>query len=339
MALRWEQVLAWRVERQHLARRAAASAALQVVSDIGGLHAQLMSSAVASLDVRVSGASVPDLLASGELVKTWAQRGTLHLHRPDDLALYVGAFATMKPRHHAASWQKHFGLSQAEADTLFDAVAQVLRAAPEPLTRDELEAAVLEHTGSARLAEKVRDGFGAYLKLVAMRGELIYGPDRGRNVTFTAPRGLSVPDPDEAAREVTRRYLRAYGPAPREQYARWFGCQPPHAGRLIKALGDEVVELDGFGWALAEDLESLEAAQPQRTVNLLPAFDQYVVGAPRGEPGVLGPAYAERVYRPQGWISPVLLVDGVIRGTWEVADDKPIVHPFEPLEPWVRERL
>jgi hypothetical protein len=36
--MKWESVLAWRVERQHLARRA--TDPLAVVSDICGLHAQ-----------------------------------------------------------------------------------------------------------------------------------------------------------------------------------------------------------------------------------------------------------------------------------------------------------
>ena len=39
--MQWESVLAWRVERQHLARRATDAAGR--LSDICGLHAQVMS--------------------------------------------------------------------------------------------------------------------------------------------------------------------------------------------------------------------------------------------------------------------------------------------------------
>ncbi len=70
-------------------------------------------------------------------------------------------------------------------------------------------------------------------------------------------------------------------------------------------------------WALAADLDSIAAARPAGTVNLLPAFDQYVVSAPRDAPAVLDPEHRPAVYRKQGWLSPVLLVDGAIAGVWE----------------------
>jgi hypothetical protein len=67
-------------------------------------------------------------------------------------------------------------------------------------------------------------------------------------------------------------------------------------------------------------------------VRLLPAFDQYVVAAPRDADAVLPGEHRARVYRPQGWLSPVLLVDGRIAGTWshEVAGGRVAVavEPF-----------
>jgi hypothetical protein len=48
---------------------------------------------------------------------------------------------------------------------------------------------------------------------------------------------------------------------------------------------------------------------------------------------VLAPERRERVYRPQGWLSPVLLVDGRIAGVWshDVAGGRVAVdvEPFE----------
>jgi hypothetical protein len=54
-------------------------------------------------------------------------------------------------------------------------------------------------------------------------------------------------------------------------------------------------------------------------VRLLPLFDAYVLGLGRDrelEP-LLPKAYQRQVYRPQGWISAVVLVDGYMRGVWE----------------------
>ena len=114
--------------------------------------------------------------------------------------------------------------------------------------------------------------------------------------------------------------------------ARWFGMpSPAEAGRWLKALGDEAVEVDGKDM-LAADAEAAAAAEPDGAVRLLPAFDQYVVGAPRGDDDVVPAAERARVYRPQGWLSPVLLVDGRIAGVWshERAGDRLVVE-IEPF--------
>ena len=139
-------------------------------------------------------------------------------------------------------------------------------------------------------------------------------------------------DAEEATLEVTRRYLTRYGPADREDLARWFGMtSPAQAGRWLTALGDEAVEVDGKVM-LAADAES--AAEPDGVVRLLPAFDQYVVAAPRGDDEVVPAKQRARVYRPQGWLSPVLLVDGRIAGVWshERAGDRLVVE----IEPFAR---
>ena len=124
--MQWESVLAWRVERQHLARRA--TDPLAVVSDICGLHAQVMSSAQLTLWARVEDPpDVEDLLwRERVLVKTWAQRGTLHLHRTDELPLWVGAQAALKPRYEVKSWLKHFKLTPEDVQAILTGVPAAL---------------------------------------------------------------------------------------------------------------------------------------------------------------------------------------------------------------------
>jgi hypothetical protein len=53
--LSWRQILAWRLKRHHLTERAPRSEMLDVIARIGGLHAQLMSSAELTLWARVEG--------------------------------------------------------------------------------------------------------------------------------------------------------------------------------------------------------------------------------------------------------------------------------------------
>jgi len=257
------------------------------------------------------------------LVKTWAMRGTLHLLRSDELARYVGALSRLKPRHHVGAWLRHHGLTRAQADAMLAAVPEALDGAA--LTREALAAAVAERLGEPALVEKLGGGFGDLLKPAAFTGDLCFAPNDGRRVRFTRPdawiAGFTRPGPAAAAAaDVVRTYLRAYAPAPREQFQRWFGMtSPAEAGRWIAALGDEVTEVDvegSGGWMLAGDAAEAERAEPARVVRLLGGFDHYVVAAPRDVEAVLAPDRRQRVYRPQGWLSPVLLVDGRIVGVW-----------------------
>ena len=117
-----------------------------------------------------------------------------------------------------------------------------------------------------------------------------------------------MPGPDEAsAHELVRRYLRAYGPAPREQFQRWFGMtSPAEAGRWLAALGDAVAEVDvegARGWMLAADVDAAAAAAAGGRRPAAARFDHYVVAAPRDAEAVLPAARRADVYRPQGWLS------------------------------------
>ncbi len=300
---------------------------LDVVADIAGAHAQLMSSAELTLWARVEslerGMVEKALWEERTLVKTWAMRGTLHLLPAHELPLWVAAQAALKPRHENASWLRYFGLNREEAEALLAAIPQALDG--RVLTREELAREVGRRMSSPALAEKLRESWGALLKPSAFRGDLCFAPSEGRNVCFARPNewlaSWEEMPTDVAIRDVVRRYLTAYGPAGREEFARWFGARSPaEAERLIRRLGDEVtrVDIDGSpAWTLTAIVEEVAAAEPAGAVRLLPAFDQYVVAAPRDREAVLPSSHTKSVYRPQGWLSPVVLVDGRIVGTWK----------------------
>jgi uncharacterized protein YcaQ len=327
--LSWENVLAWRVERQGIAQRAPAADWLEVVRRVCGLHAQVASSAELTLWARVDELG-RDVVAQAlwkdrSLVRTWAMRGTLHLLASDELGLWVGAQGALRPRYETASWRKAFAMSRTEAIAVLDAIREALDGPP--LTRDELGDAVAGLLADERLGEAVRGSFGTMPKLAAFRGDVCFAEPAGQRVRFTRPdRWLAaweqpVAPPRAALVAVLRRYLGVYGPATREDFARWFGMpSAAQAGKELKALGEEVaqVTVDGAdaGWMLAADVADVVAARPRGTVALLPGFDQYVVAAPRGASAVLAEEHRGRVYRPQGWLSPVLLVDGRIEGVW-----------------------
>ncbi|MBA2276575.1 MAG: winged helix DNA-binding domain-containing protein [Chloroflexia bacterium] len=343
--LPWSGMLAWRMARQHLAARAPRDAMLDVVTDLCGVHAQLMSSAELTLWARVEGIQPDDVQAAlwseRSLVKTWAMRGTLHLLRSRDFPRWVAAQSHRPSRAGDAAWLRYFGMTGVDIDAILAAIPAAL--SDGPLTRRELADAVGARTGNAELGDKVRESWGAVLKPAAFQGALCFGPDRDRNVTFVAPErwlpAMPEVNADDAMPQVIRDYLAVYGPATRDDLARWFGLRSPaQAGRLLAGLGDELVTVDVEGTAhhaRAADIAGLAAAEPSGAVRLVPAFDQYVVTAPRAIDAVLPVEFRPRVYRPQGWLSPVLLVDGRMAGTWrhERKGNRLTVEitPFAPL--------
>ena len=323
--LGWPGVLAWRMERQHLAARRPREELTAVIGAIGGLHAQVLSSAELSAWARVEGLRPGELEAElwerRGLVKTWAMRGTLHLLPSDEYRLWQAALDTYD-HYLKGGWLRGFTITREELDLLLDTVRDVLDG--EGRTRDELAEAVAGAANSPALGEKLRDSWGAYLKPASFRGSLCFGPNRGRHVTFVSPEAWLGPGaglaPEEALAEVTRRYLGVYGPATAAEYSRWWGPRrPAQATRYLRALGGEAVEVGIEGephWILAEQVEEIGNTTPQQAVRLLPAFDPYVIGSARDVPAILSPEHKARVHRPQGWISPVLLVDGRIEGVW-----------------------
>jgi Winged helix DNA-binding domain len=355
--LRWAQVTAWRAARHQLDERAPATAMLAVAARIAGLHAQVMSSAELTLWARVEGLQ-PDavrraLWEERSLVKTWAMRGTLHLLPAAELPRWQAALSTRRP-WEAGAWQRGFGVTMQELERLNDALAEALDG--RLLTREELAAEVGRLTGSRNLGDKLRESWGALLKPAAALGRLCFAPNQGQQVRFTRPDtwlgGWTAHDPGEAMAEVTRWFLAASGPVTREDFARWWGIPSPAQGRkLLERLGDEVarVEVEGVAaYALAADLPGLaeaggrgRKAKGPRTVRLLPAFDQYVVTATLQAERLMPGPFKARVYRPQGWLSPVLLVGGRMDGVWrQEAKGKRLqvtIEPFTgPPPAWVR---
>jgi hypothetical protein len=344
LELSWPQVLAWRLRQQHLAKPAPRDQMLDVVSNICGLQAQVMSAAALALSARVEGITADDvaeaLWKQRTLVKLWIMRGTLHLLPASDLALYVAAISTTHRYHLRKTWLEYFRLSREEMIAFVEAANSIL--SDKPMTRAEFSTAIVAHTGAVGMSELLRSGWGSGFKPASYNGYLCFGPSQGSNVTFVHPRhwlgDWQAVDETDALREVVRRYLHAYAPATTGEFALWWGVNKTDATKMFALISDEIVEVavEGWkGWALAADVPHMEKAGSATNVRLLPNFDTYTFTANRGISAILAPERKARVYRVAGWISPVLLVNGVIAGVWQYKQQRDKisvqVEPFSGL--------
>lgn len=246
-------------------------------------------------------------------------RGTLHLLRAEDLSLFVAALRT-HDRWWKGAWLRIIGMSEKELRATLEAIRASVGA--RPITREQLAEKVASVVGP-KGRDRMMSGWGEMLKPAAFHGYLCSGPPRGQSVTFVRPdrwlTSWTVPDSDQAWAEILGRYLRAYGPATREEFARWWGTQPAPAGRVMKASGGSLTEVDVEGhlaWALASDLPALSKEKAADGVRLLPVFDAYTTGT-RPRASLVDPPFEDRVFRKAGWISPVVLIEGRAAGVWK----------------------
>ena len=328
----WDEVRARRAARSSLNPRASGDRLVEVVRLLCGVHAQVQASAELQIAARVEGVVQADVRAAlwerRALVKAWTIRGTLHLHAADELPLWyaarravLGSAETGLPAWRDPAGGLHAAVAADEVEAVRAAVWEVLDG--RCLLRDELADEVVEQVGGA-VRERLRSGFAFFL------GELCQGPPVGSRITLARPDQWiegwqDVPDPEEALRDVCRRFIRTYGPTRPADFREWFSSaafKAADARLLFESLAGDLEEISVAGrgcFVLAGDGSFPEPGGPLR---LLPEYDVYVMGfrerdqlvpqplreliAGRGRGRYEGPAGARLV-----------LIDGVAAGLWE----------------------
>ena len=117
---------------------------VDVVREVGGIHAQVMGSAELQLAARVAGITQEHVRAAlwmwRELAKTWTLRGTLHIHPADELRLWTAARrAVVGPADYDAD-------SLEDVEIVVEAIGDALRG--KRLLREELADAVAASVGA-----------------------------------------------------------------------------------------------------------------------------------------------------------------------------------------------
>jgi hypothetical protein len=148
----------------------------------------------------------------------------------------------------------------------------------------------------------------------------------GRAHVTTVEHWLGRPlSPDTTPQATIRRYLAAFGPATIQDIAAWSG---------LTKVGEAVEGLDGLRTLAADDGRELldipdgplpdpETPAPPR---FLPPFDNVVLGH---KDRTRIASDRDRLIRSLD--KPMLLVDGFLRGTWKLVDERIVVDAFDPL--------
>ena len=344
----WNQVAAFRLSRHHLSDRAPTKALISVVHDMAGAQAQLLSAAQISLWSRVRDlqiAHVDEALSKRILVKAPCMRRTLFLVPAEDLAIFVRGSARRAEKE--IRWTRNKGVPDRIMDKAIDAT---LNALDRPLTRPEIAERVSRALG-VRMQAVRGSGWGSRTKVAAVpigrlnfpvvyllhltssRGVICYGPGRGNEPTFVRAdawisRWQDVPR-EHAEGLLLRKYLRAFGPATPSDFAAWAGITLTDAREIWAREQADFAPISVEGWeaaALREDLAELAQAKFERPlIRLLPYFDTFLLGHKQRE-HLVALEDQKNVYRAQGWIAPVVLIDGRVSAVWAYAQQRNRLH-------------
>lgn len=310
----WPQVCARRLARHGLSTPLAGGPA-DVVAAVAGTHAQVLSAAELSIALRLPSATRETvrsaLWETGELVKAFGPRGTVHLLPTRDLPHWFAALGAVPPR---SSHPGAIRMTCDQTDQVLAAIAAAVRDAE--LTVDELTGAVVAACGSWA-GDPVMEAFQGkwprwrqVLPLAGMRGLVCFGPNRGRSTTYTSPPPAGR-QPTDPMPWLLDRYLHAFGPSTPERFANWLNTPEPWGRTLFRSADLQPVTVDGEQQWLPRG-DTAVPADPPRGLRLLPYFDTYAyaVGNDRAR---LNPGKAAT--RAKGNFQ-VLLADGVVAGLW-----------------------
>jgi hypothetical protein len=362
----WNQVAAFRLARHHLAGRAPAGSLVCVAGNVAGVQAQLLSAAHIGLWSRVHELRMADIekaFSERTLVKAACMRQTQFLVPSEELAIFTRGSARRVDKE--VRWARGKGVPDRDIDAAIDAALDAL---DQPRTRPEIAERVCRALGVQMQAVEGGVGWGSrkqvaavpvghinfpvvyLLHLVSTRGVYCSGPNQSSEPTFVRADawipGWKDITREQAETSLLRRYLHAFGPSTAADFALWSGMTLTEARAIWAREQSGIALVNVEGWSaevLREDLEILaQSALDQPRVCLLPYFDTFLLGHCERE-HLVAKEFQASIYKPQGWIAPVVLVDGRVAAVWESAREGNTLHinitQFQPLSPAIQARI
>jgi hypothetical protein len=299
----------------------------EVVSHLVCLQAQALPGALCSVALRTPHRDLADVrraIDGGEIVRSWTQRGTIHLVAARDVGWILDLTGDRMLRS-AARRRAGLGIDDALIARAGDIVTALI-SAKGPVTR----AALLGALESLGVAEVPGRGYHIIGEL-AMRQLIVHGPLTGESriqQLFALSADWIADSPryprEQALVELFVRYARGHGPVTVADAVRWTGLTGADAraglsaGRESGRLG--ATDIDGTTYFLAAELPDLLAAHRSeaRELLLLPGFDELILGY-RDRSATLAPEH-ERLVVPGG--------NGMFRNT--------VVHRTRAVGTWTR---
>lgn len=344
------QVLNFRARRGHLSGPGAATPA-DAARAVVGIQAQVEPAAWWAVSMRTQGrpavaAIDREVYEARSLIRTWAQRDTLHLYAAGDWPLFAAAdpLWPMSGRRGAAAPEHAL---ESTRGRLAGARKVLTRADVLDLVTAEMLAEMAERVGEAQAP---RYAAGRLFWTLAHRGELCFagmvGSENGYVLREHWLPDLEFPAHEAAiaATELTRRYLQVNGPASAQDIGHFFGANVSRVKEWLAALRPQLIDVVCEGHknllALAEDAAALQADDAPAPPRLLAGYDSYLMSFADKTWTVPDPAENKAIWKASAVVAAVVLAGGRAVATWNQKKTKKAVKvEIQPLAGWKNEYL
>lgn len=277
-----------------------------------------------ALAVRAAGdpplAAVDAAFDRGELVRTWTQRGTLHIVRPADVEWMLSLTAD-RQRRQATQVHRSRGIDDEVIARAARLVEGALRGGGR-LTRRELfdvldggGVGTTDLRGSSLLQALSLDRVVVQGPVVTRSG----APSREQYWVLAEEWIAHSASPPDPLAEAFARFVASHGPAGIRDFSWWAGLPLGDARRAAEAASDRLVEVEDGSWIAPAAPETADAdptgADPPEVFALPPFEEFYLSYADRS--AVCAPEFLSAVGPSMnGIVKPILVARGEVVGVW-----------------------
>lgn len=334
-------IVSLRLQNQHLIGEKLKNPQ-QVVAQLGAVQAQDFAAGKWGIGQRIKDATDEDIeraFNDGLILRTHVMRPTWHFVLPSEIRSML-ALTAPRVKKFLAHYDRKLELDPPFLSRCNRIFTKVLEDG-NFRTRSEL-ATELEKNNIIAKGQRLGH-IVAYAELDAL---ICSGPRRGKQFTYAlleerAPKVKRVPH-DEALGKLALTYFTSHGPAQIKDFAWWAGLtiKDATAGlHSIKSkLQDETLDFKTYWFSHTETI----VKEPLHTVHLLSIYDEYVI-AYKDRNALGGGRYVEKFIAMGNALTSVLLLDGLLVGTWKKSIKKDHVQitisPMRKLQKLERESI
>ena len=310
-----EEIKLRRLQGQHLLQPTDTQT---VVKNLCGIQAQFLNHALHGLSIRC------DKVDTAGLVKSWTNRGTMHLFSEEDLPLFLhqGRNVNLRP----VDTMESDAYLSAERKAYFAGL--ILDAVASGIGEREALKAVCEAKGMTDAeAESIFNPWGGLLRALCEEGKLCHKVQEKK--AFRLCPAFDPMEREPAQAELLRRYFTHFSPATVRDAAYFFGWPQSRIKSLLKDLPVDSFSLDG---AVYYHIGCNCPASEMPACLFLAGFDQLMLGYEKTESIFLPREHLRSIFTLAGIVRPAILVDGTVAGWWNLKNGKLAVTFFEEVD-------